>query len=338
MLQTITDKSVFHEAIPELPMGKYAHYVLLRETSSYPLFQTDGELNLARVSAGLSPDNQAPVSRIVIFKRKQSTPERLTGRELLRAHGIIAASKKEEQAGKGRYCEYNSADFCKECPDCILYGFAIGALGSERSKVLVDSAFSLTGYDESHEQMTFNAPFETGTMGKAGVMKTAIGEQDHVLPQVYFPAVVTLKDPIEAGFLYVFNNILRTRRYGAQSTRTGTIDNHVLAVIFADGEIFSNLKLSQKVTDILRARTQFDPPLQLANVRQAMVEAIPKLLFDDRVVAQVYNGDRLDALLKEINGVLGNEDKLAAFIKQIATQARQYAEKHGVLSSSKKQK
>jgi CRISPR-associated protein Csc2 len=136
----------------------------------------------------------------------------------------------------------------------------------------------------------------------------------------------------------VFNNILRTRRYGAQSTRTGTIDNHVLAVIFADGEIFSNLKLSQKVTDILRARTQFDPPLQLANVRQAMVEAIPKLLFDDRVVAQVYNGDRLDALLKEINGVLGNEDKLAAFIKQIATQARQYAEKHGVLSSSKKQK
>ncbi len=336
MLQTIVDKSVFHEAIPELPMGKYAHFVLLRETNSYPLFQTDGELNLARVSAGLAPDNQAPMSRIVIFKRKQSTPERLTGRELLRAHEVIAANKEEEQAGKGRYCEYNSADFCKECPDCILYGFAIGALGSERSKVLVDSAFSLTGYDESHEQMTFNAPFETGTMGKAGVMKTAIGEQDHVLPQVYFPAVVTLKDPTEAGFLYVFNNILRTRRYGAQNTRTGTINNHVLAVIFANGEVFSNLKLSQKVTDLLRARDQFDPPLQLANVWQAMAEAIPTLLVDDGVVTQVYDGERLAGLLAEVNDIVGDGDKLAALIKQVTAEARQYAENYGVLSGKKK--
>jgi CRISPR-associated protein Csc2 len=336
MLQTIVDKSVFHEAIPELPMGKYAHFVLLRETNSYPLFQTDGELNLARVSAGLAPDNQTPMSRIVIFKRKQSTPERLTGRELLRAHGVIAASKEEEQAGKGRYCEYNSADFCKECPDCILYGFAIGALGSERSKVLVDSAFSLTGYDESHEQMTFNAPFETGTMGKAGVMKTAIGEQDHVLPQVYFPAVVTLKDPTEAGFLYVFNNILRTKRYGAQSTRTGAMNNHVLAVIFADGEVFSNLKLSQKVTDLLRAHSQFDPPLQLANVRQAMAEAIPTLLVDDGVVAQTYDGERLASLLAEVNDIVGDGDKLAALIEQVTAEARQYAESYGVLSSKKK--
>jgi CRISPR-associated protein Csc2 len=336
MLQTIVDKSVFHEAIPELPMGKYAHFVLLRETNSYPLFQTDGELNLARVSKGLAPENQASVARIVMFKRKQSTPERLSGRELLRAHGVIVASEEEEKAGKGRHCEYNSADFCKECPDCILYGFAIGALGSERSKVLVDSAFSLTGYDTSHEQMTFNAPFETGTMGKAGVMKTAIGEQDHVLPQVYFPAVVTLKDPTEAGFLYVFNNILRTKRYGAQSTRTGTMNNHVLAVIFADGEIFSNLKLSQKVTDLLEERGQFDPPLQLTSVQQAMVEAIPQLLVDDGVVAQIYDGERLASLLAEVHGIIGDGDRLATLVKQVTAEARQYAEKYGVLSSNKK--
>jgi len=336
MLQTIADKSVFHETIPELPMGKYVHFVLLRETNSYPLFQTDGELNLARVSAGLAPENQVPISRIVIFKRKQSTPERLTGRELLRAHGVIAANKEDENAGNGKYCEYNSADFCKECPDCILYGFAIGASGSERSKVLVDSAFSLTAYDESHQQMTFNAPFETGTMGKAGVMKTAIGEQDHVLPQVYFPAVVTLKDPTEAGFLYVFNNILRTKRYGAQSTRTGAMNNHPLGVIFADGEIFSNLKLAQKVTDLLHSRGQFDPPLQLSYVQQAMADAVTELVVEDGVVAQVYDGERLSALLTEVNEVTGGEDKLAALVKQIAAEARQYAERYGVLSSNKK--
>lgn len=333
MLQTITDKSVFHQAIPELPMGKYAHFVLLRETNSYPLFQTDGELNLARISKGLT--EQDIISRIIMFKRKQTTPERLTGRELLRLQNIIAASKEEEAAGKGRFCEYNSADFCKACPDCIWYGFAIGSSGSERSKVLVDSAFSITGYDESHEQMTFNAPYETGTMGKGGVMKTSIGEQDHVLPQVHFPAVITLKDPTEAGFLYVLNNILRTKRYGAQTTRTGTVQNILMAVIFADGEIFSNLKLTQKVHDILNAQGHSTPPLQAAHVQHAMLTAIPELLEIDSVVAQIHQGEQLSTLLNEANTIFSDSEKLAALIKQAASEAQTYAEQYGALKSKK---
>jgi len=333
MLQTITDKSVFHQAIPELPMGKYAHFVLLRETNSYPLFQTDGELNLARVSKGLA--EQDITSRIIMFKRKQTTPERLTGRELLRLHQIIAASKEEEAAGKGRFCEYNSADFCKACPDCIWYGFAIGSSGSERSKTLVDSAFSITGYDESHEQMTFNAPYETGTMGKGGVMKTSIGEQDHVLPQVYFPAVITLKDPTEAGFLYVLNNILRTKRYGAQTTRTGTVQNRVMAIIFADGEIFSNLKLTQKVHDVLSTNGHLTPPLQTAQVEQAILSAIPELLQVDSVVPQTYQGEQLLSLLNEANTIFSDSEKLAGLIKQATNEAQAYAKQYGALKSKK---
>lgn len=333
MLQTITDKSVFHPAIPELPMGKYAHFVLLRETNSYPLFQTDGELNLARVSKGLT--DQEIISRIIMFKRKQTTPERLTGRELLRLHHVISASTAEQEAGKGRYCEYNSADFCKACPDCIWYGFAIGASGSERSKALVDSAFSITGYDESHEQMTFNAPYETGTMGKGGVMKTSIGEQDHVLPQVHFPSVVTLKDPTETGFLYVLNNILRTKRYGAQTTRTGAVQNTVVAVIFADGEIFSNLRLTQQVHDILTGKNQSTPPLQTTQVTQAMLEAIPNLLKNDGVVAQTYQGEQLIALLDEVKGITTDPNKLATMIGQAASEALTYAEQYGALSKKK---
>lgn len=333
MLQTITDKSVFHPAIPELPMGKYAHFVLLRETNSYPLFQTDGELNLARVSKGLT--DQEIISRIIMFKRKQTTPERLTGRELLRLHHVISASTAEQEASKGRYCEYNSADFCKACPDCIWYGFAIGASGSERSKALVDSAFSITGYDESHEQMTFNAPYETGTMGKGGVMKTSIGEQDHVLPQVHFPSVVTLKDPTETGFLYVLNNILRTKRYGAQTTRTGAVQNTVVAVIFADGEIFSNLRLTQQVYDILVGKNQSTPPLQTTHVSQAMLEAIPNLLKNDGVVAQTYQGEQLIALLDEVKSITTDPGKLATMIGQAASEALTYAEQYGALSKKK---
>jgi CRISPR-associated protein Csc2 len=336
MLKAISTADVFHQAIPELPMGKYAHFVISRQTDSYPLFQTDGELNLARVSTGLAAENQSPMTRVVIFKRKQSTAERLTGRELLRRHQIIVASPDEEKQGRGKHCEYNSANFCKECPDCILYGFAIGNQGSERSKVLADSAFSLTGYDESHQLATFNAPFETGTMSKGLEMKTAIGEQDHVLPQVFFPSVITLKDPTAAGFIYVLNNIMRTKRYGAQNTRTGAMENIVLGIVFADGEIFSNLKLTQQVTDLLQQREQFNPPLLAAHVHQAVADAIPTLLTQDGVVSDLYSGERLNSLLAEVNSISTNAPKLAEVVQQVATEARQYAEKYGVLSNAKK--
>jgi CRISPR-associated protein Csc2 len=337
MLQTISNSNVFHTAIPELPMSKYAHIVISRRTDSYPLFQTDGELNLVRVSVGLASANQAPMTRIVIFKRKQSTPERLTGRELLRRYNVIAATEAEAGQNGGKHCEYNSADFCKECPDCILYGFAIGNQGSERSKVMADSAFSLTGYDESHQQATFNGPFETGTMIKSnGETKTALGEQDHVLPQVFFPSVITLKDPTEAGFVYVLNNILRTKRYGAQNTRTGTVDNTVIGIVFADGEVFSNLKLTQKVTDLLQERKQFVSPLLDVHVNQAVADAIPPLLAEDGVVSQLYSGETLSKLLAEVNDIISTEDKLAKLIQQITLEARQYAENFGVLSSKKK--
>ena len=67
---------------PPKPMGKYAHIVSCRITESYPLFQTDGALNTSRVRAGLKLNQ--PITRLVMFKRKQSTPERLAGREILR--------------------------------------------------------------------------------------------------------------------------------------------------------------------------------------------------------------------------------------------------------------
>ncbi len=50
-----------------------------------------------------------------MFKRKQSTPERLVGRELLRRYELI----------KPEDCEYN-IKFAMDNPECIIYGFAIG--------------------------------------------------------------------------------------------------------------------------------------------------------------------------------------------------------------------
>lgn len=125
------DAKLFHSEIPYKPMGKYVHFLTIRVTESYPLFQTDGELNKARVRAGI--DSKKTISRLSMFKRKQSTPERLVGRELLRNYKLITAEE----------CEYN-VKFAMNNADCIIYGFAIGDSGSEKSKVVVDTAFSIT--------------------------------------------------------------------------------------------------------------------------------------------------------------------------------------------------
>jgi CRISPR-associated protein Csc2 len=325
-LNTLESLNVFHTAIPNLPMGKYAHVVILRETNSFALFQTDGELNISRVSKGRRAENQVQATRIVLFKRKQSTPERLTGRELLRRYGLVES------------CEYNSDKFCKHCPDCIYYGFAIGNQGSERSKVLVDSAFSITGYDMSHQQFTFNAPYENGTMSEAGKMKTALGEQDYVLPQVYFPSVVTIKDPTEAEFIYVMNNIMRTKRYGAQNTRTGTVENHIVSVVFADSEIFSNLQLTQAIYDTLTPDQLARTPLAQVDVLLAMQSVVPALLAEDGVVVNLVMGERLSRLLQEISHIASNEAQLQSVLAQANAETNQYAKTYGVDSAKEKAK
>lgn len=322
----------FHSAIPELPMGKYAHLVVIRETHSFPLFQTDGELNTAYVKAGLTHPQSC--ARITMFKRKQTSAERLHGRELLRRYNLITSQEKKDNTAAPYFCEYNSADFCKRCPDCIYYGFAIGTAGSERAKVLVDSAFSLTPFDVSHQSLTFNAPYENGTMSRGGETRSSIGEQDHVLPQVFFPSVITIKDPTEAEFIYVLNNVLHTRRYGAQTTRTGTVENHLIAAVFANGEIFSNLKFSQMLYDRVgykdkQEKAQVGVPLDTAEVVEEASRVVSDLLKEDGLVYQMVDGS---ALRREINTLTSTEEQLQTVLAQAGQEASHYAITYGAFS------
>lgn len=325
------DAKFFHSEIPYKPMGKYAHFLTIRITESYPLFQTDQELNKAKVRAGIKRENQAPITRLAMFKRKQSTPERLVGRELLRAYGFMTAEE----------CEYN-VGFAKDNPDCIVYGFAIGDAGSEKSKVVVDTAFSITGFDDSHENFTLNAPYENGTMaakgekksdgkldGKIGETTSRINQQDHIKPQVFFPSIVTLKDPTEANFLYVFNNILRTRRYGAQTTRTGTVRNELIGVIFADGEITSNLRWTQAIYDLMPTDTLFSlDPLNEDDVIDAAKAAITNLMSKEILVHTDFIGNNFDVLINEVKTLTSQEEGIMALLKQADNEAKAYAKKH----------
>ena len=318
------DSKFFHAEIPYKPMGKYVHFLTIRVTESYPLFQTDGELNKARVRSGI--EDATPISRLTMFKRKQSTPERLVGRELLRSYSFMTDEE----------CEYN-VKFAMDNPDCIIYGFAIGDSGSEKSKVVVDTAFSITAFDGSHETFTLNAPFENGTMAskgeagsKPGEVTSRINQQDHIRPQVFFPSIVTLKDPTEASFLYVFNNILRTRHYGAQTTRTGRLRNELVGVVFADGEITSNLRWTQAIYDRMRTQNtlQTTDPLNEDEVVQAAIATIQTLMAEEFIVHTDLIGSDFQALLTEVKTLTGQESGMRSLLQQADAEAKAYAKKH----------
>jgi CRISPR-associated protein Csc2 len=329
-LKTVNEQH-FHQIIPPKPQGKYAHIVSCRVTESYPLFQTDGALNTSRVRAGLN--HSQPITRLVMFKRKQSTPERLAGRELLRRYGMVSMTsvdegrkKKSTKGAEYGECDYNTA-FCQRCADCILYGFAIGDTGSEKSKVVVDSAFSLTPFEDSHIKLTLNAPWEGGTMSREGVTTSRINSQDHILPQTFFPSIITIKDPTEAGFIYVMNNLSRTKHYGAQTTRTGRMRNLILGVVFSDGEITSNLRLTQAAYDLLSERNQINlpDPIQEEHVSQAINDALPDLLKGDGVAFELIQGEGVQKLLGEVAAITQDENTLKTLLSAINSEANNYA-------------
>lgn len=324
LLEKIADELLGH--FPRIASGNYIHFLVLRHSQSFPVFQTDGVLNTARTQAGL--ETRDNISRLVLFKRKQTTPERLSGRELLRSLNLTSDDPDAEN-----YCQYNGENSCKKCPDCILYGFAIGDSGSERSKVYSDSAFSLTPYEQSHRSFTFNAPSEGGTMSEGGKMRTAINELDHVLPEVTFPTVESLRDATYEGFIYMLGNLLRTRRYGAQESRTGTMKNHILGIIFADGEIFSNLYFTQALYDVLKS----DLYAPISDIREQASPVIDRLLQEEPVrIYHKFIGSELDEMLREVSAIYRDETRLNEVMSTLYEQTQTYAQMYGANSGGKK--
>src|SRR5579885_1067886 len=91
----------FQPGIPRLRQGKMIHIVLLRETRSYAIFTTEGGvLDTERLQAGR--ETLRPLSRVVMFKRKQIAAERRRGKELLREYGVVPIEDTPAGTKKGR--------------------------------------------------------------------------------------------------------------------------------------------------------------------------------------------------------------------------------------------
>lgn len=166
--------------------------------------------------------------------------------------------------------------------------------------------------------------------GKPGEVTSRINQQDHIRPQVFFPSIVTLKDPTEASFLYVCNNILRTRHYGAQTTRTGRVRNELIGVVFADGEIVSNLRWTQAIYDQMKANgtLKAPDPLDEDDVAAAAKTAIQSLMDEEFIVHTDFIGDNFQSLLAEVKTLTASETGIRSILDQANQEAKAYAEKH----------
>lgn len=293
------------------PRGYYVSLIVLRKVEGEAIFRTEGSgepLNREFVHAG-SGDESPVIPRVVISKRKQTAVERRTGRELLRRAKLI-----DEKDG------LNQGDPEPNSIDSMVYGYAVGGGGAQKSRVITDDAFTILPATQVVGKRQFNAPYEDGTMRhpKTKAASTSIGMDEYVRPETHFIDIETLKDITPGEFTYVLGNILRTSRYGAISSRVGKMQNTVVACIFSDCELFSNLELTQRVWDLLpKTDGVLESPLGDEAVCKAINSAIADL--QKQVVGMVNPMSEADlsALLEEAQMLYSDKSSIETWLKEV---------------------
>jgi CRISPR-associated protein Csc2 len=305
----------FLPAYSNYPRGRYTSLLLARRVESEAIFRTEGSgepLSKEFVHAGLEGDEV--IQRVIISKRKQTAVERRTGRELLRAHNLLFA--KDEKSGP---CALNRNNPCERCMDCMIYGYAAGGGGAQKSRVVTDDAFGLHAVNLTTDTKQFNALFDNSTMRdpETGRPSTSIGTDEYIKPETIFLDIETLRDVTADEFCYVLGNILRSTRYGAISSRIGKMKNVLAAVILGDCEVFSNLELTQAVYDALRnGDAEPDFPLSIETVVTAMRAAADRL--SQRVVGHftLLPAEEVAALTAEMTALYGDEGQVEEILER----------------------
>ena len=292
----------FHdESFPVKPTSKYISIVFLRKTESEAIFRTDEGITQEMVTLGIEDKNKA--SRVIFTKRKAIASERRKGREFLRLYGLIDDS-----------CNINGT-MCGKCADCLVYGYAAAergesAAGGLKSRVLAENAYSILPVSEITDVRTINALSEMETMSepdKEGKlqMRESLASNEYIKPETHFVDVETLRDIRPAEFVYVLGNILRTRRYGAVSSRMGKMKNSIVAIVASDSEPFSCLELTKMVWDRLE-QSMRSHPLDDQLVEDALLDSMKTVLEDHPGKYQLFTDQELGELLNLVTEAYEN--------------------------------
>ena len=306
------------EQYENFPQSRYLTLIVLRKAESEMIFRTEGSgEGLARDSVYAGLEDRDVISRVTISKRKQTAVERRTGRELLRQHGLLfyTAGLKEEEEN---ICALNRNKPCAQCADCMIYGYAVGGGGAQKSRVITDDAFSILSYQTVTAKRTFNALYDNNTMRDpvSGDASSSIQEDEYVKPETLFIDMQTLKDLTADEIRYVLSNVLRSRRYGAISSRLGKMRNTIVGAIFSDCELFSNLELTQCVYDrLVSDGRQF--PLDENRVESEVAGAVADLTNEVIGTLRPVPDAELTELISEVRQTFASPAEVKGLLESI---------------------
>lgn len=189
---------------------------------------------------------------------------------------------------------------------------------------MTDSCFSIRPYPLIQKLVKFNVIDEQAqTSG-------TITEYDYAQPEVILPSVLTTVDLTKDEFAYVLGNVVRTTRYGKESSRQGFMRNHVVAIAFSDVELFANLEFTQALYDALTSQTDSKDGSSLAptNLEEGLSlddvkKRVPYVL--EKLTQGIYGrigwvqGDVLRNILSEIQALYSDEGRLYTFLRGLNT-------------------
>ena len=151
---------------------------------------------------------------------------------------------KERQAPEG------FEGYCTECPNCLIFGYAVqeGAGYNVKSRVEGDIYVAVVPEEKASVTVTFNAVDDiTKTTVMSGTETGALYEFRMVEVGVPFVGKLALKDMTFAELLLTLIAIARTSRIGGRVTHFGEIKVHIPAILFSSYEIGSGYEVATKI-------------------------------------------------------------------------------------------
>jgi CRISPR-associated protein Csc2 len=299
-----------------LPKSRFVSVFILRTTQSEAIFRTEGSGEGCNREM-VSNINGKAIFRAVISKRKQIAVERREGRQQLRKYELLFTNKEKESITDDNICSMNRNNPCEKCIDCMLYGYAVGTGGAQKSRVMSDDAYSLLPFDLISDKKTFNALYENNTMRDpvTGKASSSIGEDEYIVPGAHFLDIEVLRDVTETELLMVLGNIIRSKRYGAITSRIGSVKNTILGLTGSDAELFSTLEWINRTDTLLASENSEHPQLE-SNVIQCATQSISQLI-NQNICGSYYSlsNDELQALIQGVKDIYASPEQLKEKLK-----------------------
>jgi CRISPR-associated protein Csc2 len=106
--------------------------------------------------------------------------------------------------------------------------------------------------------------------------------------------------------------------------------NHLIGVVFSNGEIFSNLRFTQGMYDVLRAGGHTDDLLERGAAQAAALETYQTLIQQESVLHDMaFIGPEADALRAEVTALYSDRQRSGDLLRTLDTATRVYARSFG---------